>query len=149
MRGGDISATVSPRFVVVFEDLLGFPPKEPVHTRTRLGRKVDHSNDARYWEINDQLARSIWDVVSRYDYSVDVVTFIDPEFADQIRERLDDERLPVGRVWFEQPHQLARRLAYSPDIAGVFFASPEYRFTFGSKGYPVDVASSNLMGALR
>lgn len=150
MQGGDISNLVTPRLVVVWENLLGLLPdktdeaKFAAYMRFRRWRRAVNT-----FQINEPLAQRIWDITYRMNFSVDVVTFLGgDDFADEVRERLDREGLPIGHVWFEEPHLLARSLSYRPDIACVFDADPRHTLTFGSKGRIVSAAVPDLIGAM-
>lgn len=149
MQGGDIGNTVVPRLVIVWENLLG------LHTTKAAEAKfLSYMRFKRYkravgtFEINEHLARRIWDVTVRMNFSVDLVTHLGGEdFAEALSERIDRENLPLGHVWFEEPNQLARDLAYRIDIAAVFFADPRHLLTYGSKGRLLSAATPDLIGA--
>lgn len=151
MQGGDISNEVSPRLVVVFEGLLGVLPdrkERRVETVVRkFGRRAQQQKRAvSAYEINEPLARVIWDTVWRYRYSVDVVTYLGAEFAEALTERLDVEGLPIGRVWADEPHKLARRIAHMPDVAAIY--DNENHLMYGGKGRILPAAPTTLIGGL-
>lgn len=147
MQGGDISNEVSPRLLIVFEGLLGILPDSKARAAESVARKARRWKRAvKTYEINEPMARAIWDVTWRYHQSVDVVTYLGDEFADALRDRLDEESLPIGHVMATEHHLLARRLAYAPDIAAVYHANPEHRFTYGSKGYLISPQTPQLLG---
>lgn len=151
MQGNDISNTVVPRIVLVWDGLLGIIPTKAAEAKFGAYMRIKRWKKAvKIFEINEAMARQVWDITYRKNFSVDVVTFLGGEaFGDALRERLDQENLPIGHVWYEDPDQLSRSLAYRPDTACVFHSNPQYWLTFGSKGRLVkDPADPNLIGAL-
>lgn len=151
MQNGDISNEVSPRLVVVFEGLLGVLPERresafEFAARTFGRRASQAKRSVNSYEINEPLARVIWDTIWRYRYSVDVVTYLGEDFAGALEERLDRENLPIGRVWADEPHKLARRIAHMPDVAAIY--DNEHHLMYGSKGRTLPAAPTTLIGAL-
>jgi hypothetical protein len=147
MERGDISNEVSPRLVIVWENLLGLLPTKAHEAKVstylkfkRYGRAVN------VFELNEMLARRIWDVTWRLKFSVDVVTYVNDDFADEVRDRLDREDLPVGHVWHKTPQVLARELAYMPHVAAIYDPNPSHRFTYGSKGRIISPQNPDLIG---
>lgn len=151
MRGGDISNRVEPRLLVVFEGLLGIHPDARARAKYSAAMKLHRYGTAiRTFELNEQLQRSIWDITyGRFNYAVDVVTFLDERLVAPLRDLIDEQGLPIGHVIYSDKLLLARSLNYRLDVAGVFYpASANPDFTFGSKGYGVDPSNPILMGAL-
>ena len=149
MQGGDLSNRVEPRLLVVFEGLLGIHADARARAKYSMAMKIHRYGTAiRTFTLNEQLQKVIWDVTWRYDYAVDVVTFLDERLADPLIEYLDEQGLPVGRVWYSDKMLLARSLNYRPDVAGVFYPDQADRFTFGGKGYATDPRNPVLIGVL-
>jgi hypothetical protein len=149
VQGGDISNEVSPRLVVVFENLLGLLPTKAHEAKVSTYLKFKRYQRAvNVFELNELLARRIWDVTWRLKFSVDVVTYVGDEFAEAVRERIDREDLPIGHVWHKTPQVLARELAYMPHVAAIYDPNPSHQFTFGSKGRIISPhdPSMNLIG---
>jgi hypothetical protein len=150
--GNDISNEVVPRLLIAFEGMLGILPEKSDSyvvelVARKFGRKqrtAQRSVDA--YEINDALARVIWDTTWRHKYSVDVVTYLGEDAVAPLEARLDVEGLPIGRVWSTTPERLARRLPYMPDVAAVF--DNEHHLIFGSKGRLLPAVPTTLIGAL-
>jgi hypothetical protein len=150
MQGGDISNQVVARIVIVWDNLLGIIPSKPAEAKFSTYLRFKRWKKAvGLYEINEHLARGIWDLTWRHDFAVDVVTFIggDP-FAEAIEQRLEREGLPIGHVWYETPDSLARSLAYRPSVACVIHADTHHQLTFGSKGRLISPESPNLMRAI-
>lgn len=150
MQGGDISNQVVARIVIVWDNLLGVLPSKPAEAKFSTYMRLKRWKRAvGLYEINELLARQIWDLTWRYDYSVDVVTFLGgDDFAEAVEARLDREGLPIGHVWYEPADSLARSLAYRPTVACVIHANPHHQFTFGSKGRILDPSSPSLVGVI-
>lgn len=150
MQGGDISNLVVPRLVIVWDGLLGILPSKTAEAKFDTYMRFKRYKRAiNLYRINEPLAARIWDLTWRLNFSVDVVTFTGgDDFAEHVEKRIERENLPIGHVWFEEPHLLARSLAYRPDIAAVFDANPNHVFTYGSKGRIVSPSQPNLVGAL-
>jgi hypothetical protein len=152
MQGGDISNEVVPRLVIAYEGMLGLLPEKPDKYVTELvarkfgrrARMAQRTVDA--YEINDALARVIWDTTWRHRYTVDVVTYLGEDAVAPLEARLDVEGLPIGRVWATTPDRLARRLPYMPDVAAVF--DNEHHLIYGSKGRMLPAVPTTLIGAL-
>jgi len=146
---GDLSNRVEPRLLVVFEGLLGIHTDAKARAKFTGLMKFHRFHSAiRTFTLNEQLQRVIWDTTWRKGYAVDVVTFLDERLVEDLTEYLDEQGLPVAHVWQSDKMLLARSLNYRPDVAGVFYADPADRFTFGSKGYFTSPATTTLIGVL-
>jgi hypothetical protein len=151
VQGNDISNEVVPRLLIAFEGMLGILPEKPQkHLVDRLpkrfGRRGQTQRSVDAYEINEPLARVIWDTTWRHKYSIDVVTYLGEDAVAPLEARLDVEGLPIGRVWSTTPERLARRLPYMPDVAAVF--DNEHHLIFGSKGRMLPAVPTTLIGAL-
>lgn len=149
MEQGDISNEVSPRLLIVWEHLLGILPSKQHEAKARGYLKIKrYKQAANTFVLNEELARRIWDITWRLKFSVDVVTWIGPEFAIALSERIDREDLPIGHVTYEEPHQFARKLAYLQHVAAVYDPDPSHQFAWGSKGRIISPARPDLVGVL-
>ncbi len=147
MQHGDISNDVTARLLLVFEGLVANLPDEKARAKFDRYRKLHQWRRAvAFFEINEVMAKVIWDTTWRHNYSVDVVTFLGPEMVDEVEARVENWGLPVGRVWTEEKTMLARSLNYRPDVAGVFHTNPSDIFMFGSKGRLIDPSATSLLG---
>lgn len=134
MQGGDISNEVSPRLLVVFENLLGILPDKKAEAKAATYLRLrQYRRAVNTFEINEALAAKIWDVVWRYKYSVDVVTWVNERFANEVRDRLDREDLPIAHVSYENLNNFARKISYMPYVAAIYDPDPSHQFTFGGK----------------
>lgn len=149
MEGGDISNRVAPRLLIVFENLLGLLPSKADQAKVSSYLKFKRwKRAADVFVLNDMLAARIWDVTWRLDYSVDVLTYIGPEFRAALEERINDEwDLPIGHVLFERPENLARKLAYMAHVAAIYDPNPSHQFTYGSRSRIISAANPDLVGA--
>ena len=150
MQGGDISNQVVARIVIVWDNLLGVLPSKAAEAKFATFMRFKRWKKAvNLYEVNESVARQIWDLTWRKDFAVDVVTHLGgDDFAEALEQRLDREGLPVGHVWFEDPNSLARSLAYRPSVACVITANPDHQLTFGSKGRIVSASGPNLLRAI-
>lgn len=137
MQGGDLSNIAPPRFLFVFEGLVGrLTPvkvkKEQYYRRLRRWEKA-----AGCWEINEVAVSYLWDVVWRHNMQAELATFL--PYSSEIKERLDAEGLPFGWVHhFDSAEHLCQRLAFMPYIHRVYFSEPRRPFIFGDRGEFVD-----------
>jgi len=147
VQNGDISNVVSPRLVIVFEGLIGLLPGPAARAKEQAYRKAKRwSRAANVYEINEQMAKHIWDVYSRTDYSIDVVTYLGDDMAEAFADLMDRESLPIGNTFATTPDQLSRRIAHMPDLAAIYDPDRSNQFKFGSKGRLTDPTTPNLMG---
>lgn len=135
MEGGDISNEVSPRLLFVFENLLGLLPTEKhVAQVKRHIRRKRYAQAVEVFEVNEQLAKRIWDMTWRLKYSIDVVTWIPNPFSRYVQQWIDAQDLPIAHVIHENPTTFTRKLSYMPHVAAIFDPDPSHQFTWGSKG---------------
>lgn len=152
MEGGDIDNSIVPRLVIAFEGTLGIPRERRPENRLVVGlrqfgkRKAQTAQVLADFDINEPLARVIWDTTWRYGYTIDVVTYLGEDFARALEARLDEENLPISSVWADEPHKLARAIAYRPDIAAIF--DNDHHLFYGSKGRTLPPGATSLIGAL-
>ncbi|MFD4858448.1 hypothetical protein [Streptomyces atratus] len=131
MHKGDLSNDFQPCLLVVFEGLLGLPPRREGHGKTWRIRKPSIREQVANYGINMLLLAKI----RHTPYPVEVVTFLGPEYADAIEERLDDQHALVRRVWSTTPEELARIHITMPDVAAIYDPDARRAFaTYGSLG---------------
>lgn len=150
MRGNDLGNRIVPRDVLVWEGLLGLLPDERTRkqeAKFRSRRKWQQAVDL--YQINEIMARKIWDLAWRFDVEVNLLTFLGPEFAEALEARvIDRENLPLRHVWSERPDAFARSLAYQPDLRHVYDPDPAHQFLYGAKGRILSPDQAHLFGAL-
>lgn len=136
MQKGDLSNEAPSRFYFVFEGLLGRQthPWSKTQEATYIALR-QWKAAVGTWDLSEQMLAHVWDVTWRHHMSLDVVTFKPAGFALALEERFDREHLPIGSVVrFDSPNDLAKRMAYLPQVMTVFFGNPEWEFRFGSRG---------------
>lgn len=150
MRGNDLGNKVVPRDVLVWEGLLGLLPDKKIEaTEAKFRRKGKWHEAVACYEVNELLARKVWDLVWRFDFELDLLTYHGVSFAQALQERMDNENMPFRRVWSEQPNILARSLAIQPDIRTIYDPDPNHQFTYGSKGRVLQPETAHhYLGAL-
>ncbi|WP_019629594.1 hypothetical protein [Actinomadura atramentaria] len=133
MQGGDISNEIVPRIHLVFEGLVGLPPKRTTHRWWR-GLGCRSFTDPRRWEINPAATKVIWHLWG-HDWGVDVVTHLLD--AEALAERLSD--LPIGQVYATTPSQHGRELSCQPHVVAVLDPEPGRQFSYpAGRGVVVD-----------
>lgn len=147
---GDISGQPTPRLLFVFEGLLGIPPhrtKGLVFVGARaFGRQ---SLAVAQWDLDPVMVQQLWDLFWRHSYRFDVVTFMGPQFAVALHQRLEQLNVPISHViTYPTPDALASALAVMPDVAAVYDGDPHRKMAFGSKGRYVSDPSRSLLALL-
>ena len=134
MKDGDLDNVTVPRIILVFEGAVGFLPdsNQKAYDKAVLKQRWDEAISC--WELNELMLRKIWDLTFRKSVTVEIVTFISQPFADVLAARLDEEDMPVRRVWFSTPGRLSRMLAHMVDVTTVYDPDESHVFTYGSKG---------------
>lgn len=133
MLNNDLSNSVMPRILVVFENAIGYLPDGELNEFNRAARKKNWAKAADCWKLDDLMLRKLLDMTMRQGLNVEVVSFSEEALAAEFEEKLDDAGVPV-KVWHSRPEVLARRLAYMPDVMVVYDADPHHVFTYGRKG---------------
>ena len=135
MKGNDLDNLVVPRDVLVFEGLLGVIPDRAVAKQEEKFREKKRWEDAvACYDINELLARRLWDMVWRYSIEIDLLTYHGIGFAKALEDRMERENLPLRRIWSEEPNVLARRLATMLDIRAIYDPFPDHQFLYGGRG---------------
>ena len=80
------------------------------------------------------MVRQVLWLFHRKDVSTEIVTFLHPDFATEVKYLLDVNDIPVHRVWATTPENLGRQIAYMPDLACVYDPEPERWLMYGGKG---------------
>lgn len=150
MKGNDLDNLVVPRDVVVWEGLMAsLPEDKKIHRlHDKLLAREKWGEAVSLYEVNEMMARKVWDLVWRYSMELDLLTYVGYGFAEALEKRIENENLPFRRVWHEMPNMLARRLAVAPDIRTIYDPNPAHRFTYGSKGRVLDPSMYNMLGAM-
>lgn len=134
MKGGDLDNAVVPRIILVFEGALGFLPDSAVKDYEKAVKKQRWDDAIALWEFDEHMMRKIWDLTYRKSVTVEIVTFISQPFADVLAARLDEEDMPIRRVWYSTPARLSRQLAHMIDVSTVYDPDETHMFTYGAKG---------------
>ena len=87
--------------------------------------------------------RILW-LFFKKNLNIEVVTYLGDDFAEELAEWLDDEMVPVSRVWSTTPDALSRNIAYMPDLHTVYDPDPERWLAYGSKGR--FISDINMLG---
>jgi hypothetical protein len=105
----------------------------------KKGKKISDQ-----WKLYDLMVRRILWLFFKKNLNIEVVTYLGDDFAEELAEWLDDEMVPVSRVWSTTPDALARNIAYMPDLHTVYDPDPERWLAYGSKGR--FISDINMLG---
>ena len=132
MEKGDISNHSAARALIVFEGAVAFCTDNKEFAK--LAKKDKWSQAIKLWTLNEFCVRRILYLFHRKDITFEVVTFLGQAFANEARVFLDEQDIPIHRVWSTTPESLGRSIAYMPDLAWVYDPDPEHFLMYGSKG---------------
>lgn len=135
MQNGNLSNVVQPRVLLVFEGSLGFISGEDVQEFNKLASRGMWKEAWNKWEVNDLMARKIWDVIKRQSVNVALCTYVSDNegAASGLQAWADEARLPIGECIAIKPAVLARELSFMPDVACVYDASAQTCGMLGTK----------------
>lgn len=143
MRDNQLSDQIAPTIVVVFDDLLGVREQVPDDLRHRI-KKLLLGHGER-WTISPDVEAAVSNLLWRLDANLEVVTFTAPE--GRVADLLEAAHFPaMARATTSQ--DLARELAYRPDIIAVYHPYPEHQFRYGPKGRYITKDALNLIGKI-
>jgi hypothetical protein len=146
VKGNDLSNELVPRFVLVFEHLVGVLPTATRSAQFNAYRTIRSWKRAvSMFQVNEMLARHMWHVSWHMHHQLEVVTYLHPDAVEYVTEWIDIAGLPVHRVWYAEPFKLARQIATMPDLAAIFDPDPAHQLTFGRKGRILDPANPDLI----
>lgn len=133
MRNGDLSNKVSPRIVLVFEGALGLCSDIKKHDKAMKKGQWEKAID--YWDLNELCARRLLWLYHQKDINISIVTFFGQYFATELNYWLNDHQIPVHEIlYYDDPAQLGRKIAYMPDLAMVYDPEPTRWLMYGGKG---------------
>lgn len=134
MEGGDISNLTPPRFLFVYDGLIGTIESAAQQKKERFYitlRRWDKAVACR--TINETALSYIWDIAWRWNMQIDIVTFL--PYHEAIHRQLEEEGVPFSNFrHYVRPEVLAMKLAYMPYVHRVYFSEPKRRFLFGDRG---------------
>lgn len=136
MQGGDISAELPKRILIVWEDTLADVPEGMVGLE-KLARKAHRWDRAvRMWHARPLARGRCWQVANQLGVRLQVVTFLGPGFANALEQRLDDNGWPVmGTVEdYANPGALGRELAGRADVLQVVDGLENRFLHYGRRG---------------
>lgn len=134
MERGDLSNALPPRWLFVFEGVIGRVPPEHAAEFKLAMRLRRWKRAVRCYDIEEHVRKVIWDLTWRRDYRFDIVTFLGEDFAEHLERRLERESLPFSNCWAVDETTLARRLAVMPDVQYVIHGDPSRHLTYGNRG---------------
>ncbi len=148
IEGGNISNEIVPRFVLVFEGLIGLLPAKAARRETVARKLGQWKRVVNYYEPNEPIAHRIWDLTWRWNKQIEAVTWMPAAAVEPIKEWIDAQDLPISGVFASSPVLLSRSIPFRPDLAAIFDPDPSHRFTYGGKGRIVlDPATTDMLGS--
>lgn len=149
MMKGELSNTVLPRVYIVFEGLVGIIPDTKSKALEALHRKRRQWDKAvNQYVLNEPTKQGIRDVYFRYNFRVDILTFHGADFADAVRNKLDQKNLLFGDVVAYDEQELMHELIYDRSILAVLDPATERMLRWGSKGKLCSPEQLNLMSLI-
>lgn len=145
MQGNDLGNQVTPRDALVWEGLLGLlPDVRIVGMEAKYRKKRKWREAVSCYQVNELLARKIWQVTWDTSLRVDLITHLGHDFAEALQERMEQESMPFQHVWHEDPNVLGRSLVLQPDIRTIYTGITDHQFTYGGKGRVLDPTTAHL-----
>lgn len=149
MMKGELSNTVLPRVYIVFEGLVGILPDTKSKALEALARKRRQWGKAvNQYTLNEPTKQGMRDVYFRYNFRIDILTFYGADFADAVRDKLDQKNLLFGDVVAYEEAELMHELVYDRSILAVLDPATERMLRWGSKGKHCTPDQLNLMGLI-
>jgi hypothetical protein len=149
MRRGELSNQVLPRLYIVFEGLVGILPDTKSKALEALHRKRKQwDKAANQYILSEPTKQGMRDVYFRYDFRIDILTFHGADFADAVRDKLNQKNLLFGDVVAYDQQELLHELTYDRSILAVLDPAPERMLTWGGKGRYCTPEQLNLMGLI-
>jgi len=136
MQGGDISNRTAPRYLFVFEGLLGNFEKPGDRAKRDLLLKAHRwKKAAAMWSIDMYMLKLMWDFTYRRDQSVDILTYLDEREALEVQARLDQYNFPYGNFIVTTIPEFVRGMLNNPSVVAVVDPDPRRGLTYGGKRY--------------
>lgn len=149
MKKGELSNTVLPRVYIVFEGLVGIIPDTKSKALEALARKRKQWDKAvNQYVLNEPTKQGARDLYWRYNFRIDILTFHGADFADAVRNKLDQKNLLFGDVVAYEEQELMYELTYDRSILAVLDPAEERMLRWGSKGKYCTPDQLNLMGLI-
>jgi hypothetical protein len=150
VKGNDLGNSVVPRDALVWEGLLGLINDPRVAKQEKKFREKEQwDNAVACYEVNELLARKIWDLTWRWSMEIELLTYLGVEFAQSLEKRMEREDMPFRRVWFDKPNLLARRIATMPNLRTIYDPDPNHQFLYGHRGRIIAPENAHyLLGAM-
>lgn len=148
MQHGDISNLPPKRLWVVFEGLLGLwagpalPPRRMWHWKAK-----EHVLTPPEFQVNPAALDAIRDAAAIQGWHVEVVTWLGEVFAEQLEAWLPGQMVHAP-VLHGTPQELARVLAFRPDVYRVYDPDPQHLLTFGPRAVHLPPEHAQQIGKL-
>lgn len=136
MQGGDLSNESPPRIMFVFEGLLGIPKGgkfDRIAKNSRILGRYKRLLDC--YDFDEMTWRRLHDLAWRRDFRIDCATFEPEGIIEPLEARFNRMNLAIAHVYhYDDPQDLARRLAYMPEVMYTIHGRTEWQYAFGHTG---------------
>lgn len=136
MLKGDLATWVDHRICVVLEGILAQVP-EPTVTQRGVLRKTRIQEwahpDTWTWSVHS--IKVLNDKARRHSLPIDVVTFIDPEVADQAGEWMMKYDVLFSTCTYYDFKWFCESVIWRPDLHLIVDSEPDRLQHYGAKGY--------------
>lgn len=134
MQGNNLSNTVAPRLVVIFEGGMAYMPSENVDKFLEFKRKNKWWKVIECYQYFPAVIAQIERLNRNTNVNFEVCTWMGDDAAEAIANDLDEMSLPIRSVWSSTPDELGRSLVWLPDIAYIYDPDPDHLLKYGKKG---------------
>ena len=134
-NGIDLSNEIPPRMFFVFDGLVGVIPPAKVRYASVFRKMGWYDRLLKCYQMDDGALRRLHDLSWRQSWRIDCATFEPDGFCDVLSEEFNRRNLAVSNVYsYGNPLDLARALAYMPEVQYVIHADAQMPFTYGPRG---------------
>ena len=132
MERGKLDFTYAVATVFVFDGLIAELNSPRLYAADKLlGRWRQSLN---YWDFNQHALDRMYELMSRFNVPVEVITWQPPQFAEVLNDRLWELKVPVRGTRSTSYPVASSSLAIDDDVNTVYDADPTHRFGYGFKG---------------
>lgn len=130
MQQGDLQLWAQPRLVVVLEGVLA-----DVHTTTH-GRLRKSTVRSYHW-LPTPIKRVTYLKTQWPDTSIEVITFLGQDVADEAGEFFESAHFPASAVSYRPFDQWVQEILWQPDIQTIYDSDIDRIMRYGQRGFIV------------
>lgn len=138
VRGGDISNRVALRTIFIFEDLVAHVPNRKHDVYRALMKIHQYRRAIDLFRADEYTLSHSHDMLWRYDFRFDVVTFLPDGCLRHIEKWLERKDFAYSHLKkYASAVELEGALASMPEVARVFYPASKGYFSYGHRGQGV------------